>query len=151
MATLREAADHLGVSLSTLKRWRAAGVLGDACEPRGRAGVDLGAIRRALAAHALERGGAASGPAPDYNVERERARKDAAMADKLELEVAARRRELVPAADAERAVAAVFGAAGRLLGEVGPRLLARHPEARDLVDEVEAELAAVRTRIADGE
>ena len=147
MATLVEAAEHLGVSVTTIRRMRAAGLFGDAGTPRGRAGVDLDQMRRELAARALNRGGAS---APDLDPDRERARKDAAMADKLELEVAERRRDLVPAADAERAIAAVFADAGRLLGEVGPRLLARHPDARGLIEEVEAELAAVRTRIADG-
>ena len=147
VATLAEAAAHLGVSLSTLKRQRAAGLLGDACAPRGRDGVDLERLRHTVA-RAL---GRRDDSAPEVlDPERERARKDAAMADKLELEVAARRGELVPAAEAESEVAAVFADAGDRLDEIGPRLLARHPEARALVEEVEAEIHAVRGRIADG-
>ena len=150
MATLAQAAEHLGVSVGTLKRMRGAGLLGDACVPRGRAGVDLERLRHALADGARRAAGGERAERPLLDPEQERARKDAAAADKLELELGVRRGDLVPAADAERAVAAVFVDAAARLDEIGPRLLARHPDARALVDEVEAEIHDVRTRIADG-
>ena len=149
MATQRTAAEHLGMSVRTFQNLRAAGAFGPGGHPRGRAGYDLDVLRRAYIRH-LESRGAEATPAAGLDPAQERARRDAAAADKLEHEVAVARGEHVAAAVVAERIAAVFAEAARELDAAVARLRAKHPDAPELLAECEAEIHRARTRIADG-
>lgn len=149
MATQIEAAKHLGMSLPTFKRRRAAGAFGTAGDPRGRSGVDLDELRITYIRR-LEKLPLAQSPPSDLDPIQERARRDAAAADKLEHEVAVARGEHVHVSTAAERIVAVFAAAAQLLDAVPARLRERHPAAEHVIADCEAEIHRARTRIADG-
>ena len=152
MATQREAAAHLGMSLSTFQRRRAAGAFGVAGQPRGRAGYDIDALRIAYIRRLeAERESAGEEPAATaLDPIHERARRDAAAADKLEHEVAVARGEHVHVSTATERIAAVFAAAAQVLDAVPARLRERHPAAERVIADCEAEIHRARAGIADG-
>lgn len=149
MATQREVAAHLGMSLRTFQHRRALGAFGVAGQPRGRAGYDLDAVRIAYIRH-LEHQNQPQAEPTDLDPIQERARRDAAAADKLELEVGEARRELVNASTATACIAAVFADAAQVLDALPARLRARHPDAELVIADCEVEIRHARNRIADG-
>ena len=150
MATQIEAAKHLGMSLPTFKRRRAAGAFGTAGDPRGRGGCDLDELRITYIRRLERQLPLEQSPTGDLDPVPERARRDAAAADKLEHEVAVARGEHVHVSTATERIVGVFAAAAQLLDSIPARLRERHPAAEQVVADCEAEIHRVRSRIADG-
>lgn len=93
---------------------------------------------------------ALSGPPPEYQVSR--ARREAADADKAEMEAAKMRGELVPVtairAEFSKAIAAVRDNMLNLPGRLGP-VLAAQADARQVQATLDAEIRAALGRLAD--
>ena len=105
MVTGAEAARHIFVSERRFQELLGAGVI----ERKGRAGYDLNAVREAYIGHLREvAAGRMSADGEGLDLTAERARLAKEQADKLEMENAASRGELLPRGDVVSALQAVF-------------------------------------------
>lgn len=147
MATQQEVAEHLDLSTRSIRNHLTAGHLPPS---RGPGGYDLDACRVAYIRHLRAvASGQAAGDGDGLDPVAERARKDAAQANKTEFDLAVAKKEYVHISHLENVLARFASAAAAKFDAITARLKQKYPELKARqIESIKMEIAEARNYVA---